>query len=116
MTTCKVRRSFTGHERISYVCEYCRHFLESPIEEAGTTQSCPNCARRFVVPGVAERQMVEQERAQRAQEKAQRARELERRAEQRAREKAEERERAPEKARIEAVLSKPSIGEMLTCP
>ena len=43
-----------GGNHVHYACPKCARDLHSPLEEAGQSDSCPDCAARFVVPGEAE--------------------------------------------------------------
>ena len=43
---------FFGGQRIKYNCPSCDERLRSPINEAGTTDTCPNCYVQFTVPTV----------------------------------------------------------------
>lgn len=49
-----VRKTFLGRYIVSYVCAHCSSTLESPLEEAGTSQPCPNCRCLFITPGIKE--------------------------------------------------------------
>jgi hypothetical protein len=46
----EVRRGLLGNQTISYDCPHCSTRLKSPIDEAGTADTCPRCRAEFVVP------------------------------------------------------------------
>lgn len=78
LVTYKVHKGLTGKRWVAYACEHCQSPLESPIEEAGTTQNCPTCGSKLLVPGQAERKAIEQERQRMTAEQARIAAERER--------------------------------------
>lgn len=45
------KRMLGGGYFVSYECPHCAGRLKSPIEDAGGTDTCPECSSAFVVPG-----------------------------------------------------------------
>ena len=85
-----IEKGLFGKVHVLYPCPTCHSGLTSPLDEAGTADTCPNCASKFTVPGEKElqaqrqqkealrqqaetRQAREKEEARRAKEDAQRA-------------------------------------------
>jgi uncharacterized Zn finger protein (UPF0148 family) len=50
-----------GGYTVAYECPKCSTALKSPLDEAGTADSCPQCGTQFVVPGTEERDRIRQE-------------------------------------------------------
>jgi flagellar biosynthesis GTPase FlhF len=90
--TYQVKKKVTGGYAVSYSCPHCMTALTSKLEEAGTSQACPNCSQQFVVPGKAEREQLRVKQEQEKRDK-ERQRQLE---EQAARKKAEAKRLAEE--------------------
>lgn len=75
-----IKKTLTGH-CLSYTCPKCGDALRSPLAEAGTRQTCPQCGAVHVVPGQqevaeflrAEQVRKEQKAAERQRQKADRA-------------------------------------------
>lgn len=63
----KVFKTLTGKVRVKYQCPHCSETLESELAEAGSTDICPQCQKKFVVPGEAERTKFEAQLRQQAQ-------------------------------------------------
>lgn len=47
-------RSIFGEPLVRYACPQCLIALKSPLRDAGSEDACPECERRFIVPGRAE--------------------------------------------------------------
>jgi hypothetical protein len=69
----QVKKKVTGGYSVGYACPHCSTALVSSLDEAGTSQACPNCNKGFVVPGKAEREEIKakQELEKRAKAQAQ---------------------------------------------
>ena len=52
----KFKKTLTGKELVIYDCPHCDASLNSPTEEIGINDSCPECGEEFVVPGSDERE------------------------------------------------------------
>lgn len=63
------RALFGGGYTVGYECPNCQTRLKSPLDDAGKTDTCPDCKKPFVVPGTQERDQLrwqaEQEEAAR---------------------------------------------------
>ncbi len=46
----EIRKGFFGGYSVSYDCPACSTRLTSPLKEAGTSDACPHCKAKFVVP------------------------------------------------------------------
>ena len=57
----EVNRSITGKWQVHYECPQCGEALVNELEDAGQTDTCPNCEFGFVVPGQQVKQEVERE-------------------------------------------------------
>jgi hypothetical protein len=66
--TYQIKKKAIGGYSVSYECPHCATALVSKLDEAGTSQPCPNCNAPFVVPGKTERDQLRarQEAEQRA--------------------------------------------------
>jgi predicted RNA-binding Zn-ribbon protein involved in translation (DUF1610 family) len=77
----EIKQGLLGRYTLSYDCPHCSSPLKSALDEAGTSQPCPDCGRGFTVPGKEERDRIrsEQERdAQVRREEKERAHRLKR--------------------------------------
>ena len=54
----QIKKSLLGSYNISYNCPHCSTLLKSPLDDAGNTDTCPQCQRQLVVPGAAERDQI----------------------------------------------------------
>lgn len=54
----EIRKTIFGKVNVHYPCPKCGEPLQSPLSEAGTADSCPNCSARFVVPGADANQSI----------------------------------------------------------
>jgi len=52
------RSLFGGGYTVGYECPHCKTRLKSPLEDAGKTDTCPDCTQPFVVPGAQERDQL----------------------------------------------------------
>jgi len=52
------RALFGGGYTVGYECPNCKTRLKSPLEDAGKTDTCPDCQQPFVVPGTQERDQL----------------------------------------------------------
>src|SRR5262245_18592383 len=52
------RSLFGGGYTVGYECPNCKTRLKSPLEDAGKTDTCPDCKQPFVVPGTQERDQL----------------------------------------------------------
>jgi len=46
----KLKKSLLGKHSLAYACPNCGARLTSPVDDAGTQDSCPDCGRPYVVP------------------------------------------------------------------
>jgi uncharacterized Zn finger protein (UPF0148 family) len=67
------RALFGGGYTVGYECPNCKTRLKSPLDDAGKTDTCPDCKQTFVVPGSQERDQL---RWQAEQEETARKRKL----------------------------------------
>lgn len=68
-----VTKSLIGTPSVKYNCPGCKVRLTSSLREAGDADACPECGYAFEVPGVKERQRLEQrENAEREKREAER--------------------------------------------
>ncbi len=68
-----VTKSLIGTPSVKYNCPGCKVRLTSSLREAGDADACPECGYAFEVPGVKERQQIEQrENAEREKREAER--------------------------------------------
>jgi S1-C subfamily serine protease len=51
-----------GGHIVVYHCRNCAARLKSPLDEAGTTDTCPACGAQFIVPGADERDRLRDEK------------------------------------------------------
>ena len=58
----KLKKSVFGGYTLHYSCSRCASELKSPLSDAGKSDTCPDCGTKFVVPGVEQRQSLEQAR------------------------------------------------------
>ena len=65
----EVRKGKLG-QTVAYGCPNCSCRLTSPLQEAGGSDQCPDCAIHFVVPGEKEQAIAKDDRVQKAQRKA----------------------------------------------
>lgn len=78
MSNIEIKRNLLGVYSIGYNCPNCNARLKSPLNDAGKTDSCPDCKHTFVVPGTEERERLriqaeQKERQRAAEEKAAKA-------------------------------------------
>jgi hypothetical protein len=59
----KIKRRLLGGYVASYHCPHCSSSLNSPLDDAGKSDTCPQCGASFVVPGADERAWIEAEKA-----------------------------------------------------
>ena len=64
-----VKKRLLGGHLLVYGCSKCQTRLTSPLDDAGKSDSCPDCGTTFVVPGVAEREQIHAEAAAAQQQK-----------------------------------------------
>lgn len=75
MSSVRIIKNVFGTLRVVYECPHCKERLKSPLKDAGTSDSCPNCRARFIVPGAdvlqreQARQQAEQERKRAEQQR-----------------------------------------------
>lgn len=70
----EIRKTMFGKVNVHYPCAKCGERLESPLSDAGTADSCPDCGTRFVVPGADAKQSISRnEQATREKRTQQRA-------------------------------------------
>ena len=55
----EVKKSLLGSYSTHYQCPNCSEWLKSPIAEAGTEDSCPECGTEFIVPGIQQRNDID---------------------------------------------------------
>ncbi len=65
----KLSKGLGGKIRVKYACPHCADVLENELAEAGQKDTCPSCARPFIVPGEAKRKEVEAELRQKAEQR-----------------------------------------------
>src|SRR5205809_7415739 len=53
-----VKKNLLGGYTVSYDCPQCSAKLKSPIDDAGKSDTCPQCGRQFIVPGGADRDRI----------------------------------------------------------
>lgn len=79
----KLQKTISGKLRVKYECPACKSPLESELAEAGSKDTCPDCQKPFLVPGVKKRLQVEKELAEKlARQKAEHEQREARKAEQ----------------------------------
>lgn len=65
----ELKRTLFGGYTVGYDCPNCKSRLKSPLDDAGKTDTCPDCKQPFAVPGTQERDQLrwqaEQEEAAR---------------------------------------------------
>jgi DNA-directed RNA polymerase subunit RPC12/RpoP len=54
----EIRIGIFGNCTIRYACPNCSTRLASPVDDAGGPDTCPDCGKPFVVPGVTERDRI----------------------------------------------------------
>ncbi len=54
----KIKKGIFGGRSIGYDCPHCSSRLKSPINDAGTSDTCPSCGGGFIVPGKEERDRI----------------------------------------------------------
>ena len=64
-----VSKSIIGKQFVSYRCGQCGTSLESPLEDAGKADTCPQCSFAFTVPGVVELEQQKRAEAERHRKK-----------------------------------------------
>src|SRR4051812_40228017 len=64
-----VKKSMFGGHIIGYDCPQCFAKLKSPLDDAGKSDTCPQCGRQFIVPGADERESIRTEEAAAVQAK-----------------------------------------------
>jgi hypothetical protein len=65
----RVKKSVFGAHVVVYDCPRCLTKLKSPLEDAGKSETCPQCGHAFVVPGADEREWIRTEVAAKAEAK-----------------------------------------------
>jgi uncharacterized Zn finger protein (UPF0148 family) len=98
----QVKKGLLGGHTVSYQCPQCSAGLKARLDEAGTSDSCPDCGAAHTVPGTAERNRIAQAAADAKREKQQQV--------ERARREKESRE-ASEQARQQAQAQR-SLSEI----
>jgi Zn-finger nucleic acid-binding protein len=66
----QIKNGLLGRRSISYGCPRCKTRLTSPLDDAGKSDTCPECGAVFAVPGVAERDRIHAENAAAAQQRS----------------------------------------------
>lgn len=56
-----VHKGMLGGHTLSYDCPSCSAALKSKLDDAGNQDTCPECGRPYVVPGIAERNRIHDE-------------------------------------------------------
>lgn len=102
----KIKKTTFGY-KISFDCPKCKLGLVAKLEEAGSTDQCPNCSTRFKVPG---QKQLEAMRSREAESKAQRKEERRIKAEEKLAQKAE-RKAEKEQARKQIEKSAYELAE-----
>lgn len=100
MPPIQIKKTMFGGYRVTYDCLACGEKLRSPLDAAGTQDSCPNCNIIFVVPGAKEREELKRTKDAEQEHKRQVGERNRQLGEQRQREKAEARMRAQEEAEL----------------
>jgi uncharacterized Zn finger protein (UPF0148 family) len=103
----KIKKGMLGGYTIAYDCPHCSTALKSPLDEAGTVDTCPECNRPLTVPGAEEKERIRASERQLVQAKESRRQLEERTKRELAKRKAEEQERQRLKVRQE-LLDAPS--------
>lgn len=62
----QVTKNLFGQYKVKYACPHCKSRLASPLNDAGMTDSCPDCGFAFKVPGTEERGRVLAEKQKQA--------------------------------------------------
>jgi len=57
----RIRKGLFGRFTVSYACDKCKAALTSPLDDAGKDDNCPDCGTGFTVPGVEERNRIQNE-------------------------------------------------------
>jgi uncharacterized Zn finger protein (UPF0148 family) len=68
-----IKKGLLGGHSVAYECPKCSTGLKSPLDEAGKSDTCPQCGTQFVVPGTEERDRIRQEEQVAKLEKEQKA-------------------------------------------
>jgi len=99
-----VKKGVLGGHAISYDCPHCSAALKSRIGDAGNQDTCPECGKQYVVPGVAERERIHNAEVAAEEYKRKAKEELQLREQQVERHKEQElaAQRAEEQAKLEA--------------
>jgi Zn-finger nucleic acid-binding protein len=58
----KINKTLLGKLHVKYDCPKCKLELENPLNEAGRSDTCPECGTVFVVPGESAQKEMEQQR------------------------------------------------------
>lgn len=66
----KVTKTVLGKLSLKFKCPSCRVMLNSKFEEAGTTDTCPDCGTKFVVPGADKLAELRKQKAEQIEKKA----------------------------------------------
>lgn len=62
-----IKKGLFGRLTVGYDCPHCAARLKSPLDDAGKSDTCPECGIAFVVPGTEELRRIESEEAAAAQ-------------------------------------------------
>lgn len=62
-----VKKGLLGSYTVAYDCPRCKSGLKSRLDDAGTSDTCPDCGTGFIVPGKEERDRIHHEQAVGAQ-------------------------------------------------
>jgi hypothetical protein len=104
-TRVDIKRGLLGRYVIGYDCPHCSGRLKSPIDEAGRTETCPECGLQFVVPGKTECDRIRAEQELDALRREAQKQEVERQRQIKLAEKtAKAKQVAEQRSRIETVL------------
>src|SRR5437588_1799169 len=66
----EVKKGLFGRYAVSYDCPHCGERLKSSLDDAGKTDTCPNCRFQYSVPGAKEAAQVRNDKEAAAQEAA----------------------------------------------
>lgn len=54
----KIKKGILGGHAISYDCPHCSAAIKSPLDDAGKSDTCPQCNRQIIVPGAGQRDRI----------------------------------------------------------
>lgn len=57
----EIKKNLFGGHTVGYDCPHCGEGLNSPLNDAGASDVCPNCRMPFVVPGISEAERIRAE-------------------------------------------------------